>query len=106
MLVVCYHHTLEVFAAAIIFYLHNVNRANFAILHWFGLNLAPRFTNPQAQLKHLYCARDVAEYRDCLIQPAGRIDCQLIASEKENIDRVVATLGLKDMSQSVLVRKL
>jgi len=51
--------------------MHSVNRANFAILHWFGLNLAPRFTNLQAQLKHLYCGRDVAEYRDCLIQPSG-----------------------------------
>jgi hypothetical protein len=48
----------------------------------------------------------VAEYRDCLIQPAGRIDHKLIASEKANIDRVVATLGLKEMSQSILVRKL
>jgi TnpA family transposase len=86
--------------------MHSVNKANFAILHWFGLNLAPRFTNLQAQLKHLYCGRDVTEYRDCLIQPAGRIDRQLIASEKANIDRVVATLGLKEMSQSILVRKL
>ena len=58
------------------------------------------------QLKHLYCGRDVAEYRDCLIQPAGRIDHQLIAAEKANLDRVVATLGLKEMSQSILVRKL
>jgi TnpA family transposase len=48
----------------------------------------------------------VAEYRDCLFQPAGRIDHKLIASEKANIDRVVATLGLKEMSQSILVRKL
>jgi TnpA family transposase len=103
---ICYHNTTDIAPATITGDLHSVNRANFAILHWFGLNLAPRFTNLQAQLKHLYCARDVAEYRGCLIQPAGRIDCQLIASEKENIDRVVATLGLKDMSQSVLVRKL
>ena len=38
-----------------------------SVLHWFGLNLAPRFTNLQAHLKHLYCGGDVAEYRDCLI---------------------------------------
>ena len=86
--------------------MHSVNRANFAILHWFGLNLAPRFTHLQAQRKHLYCGRDVAEYRECLIQPAGRIDHQLIAAEKAAIDRVGATLGLKEMSQSILVRKL
>ena len=64
---------------------------------WFQLNLAPRFTNLQAQLKYLYCGRDKQEYRECLIQPTGRIDRELIASEKENIDRVIATLGLKEM---------
>ena len=30
----------------------------------------------------------------------------MIVSEKDNIDRIVATLGLKEMSQSTLVRKL
>ena len=103
---ICYHNTSEIAPSTITGDMHSVNRANFAILHWFGLKLAPRFTNPQAQLKHLYCGRDLAEYRDCMIQPAGRIDHQLITSEKANIDRVVATLGLKEMSQSILVRKL
>jgi hypothetical protein len=32
--------------------LHSINKANFAILYWFGMNLAPRFTDMQAQLKH------------------------------------------------------
>ena len=103
---ICYHNTSEIAPTAITGDMHSVNRANFAILHWFGLNLAPRCTHLQAQRKHLYCGRDVAEYRDCVIQPTGRIDHQLIAAEKANIDRVVATLGLKEMSQSILVRKL
>ena len=103
---ICYHNTSEIAPTTITGNMHSVNRANFAILHWFGLNLAPRCTHLQAQRKHLYCGRDVAEYRDCLIRPAGRIDHQLIASEKANLDRVVATLGLKEMSQSILVRKL
>jgi TnpA family transposase len=30
----------------------------------------------------------------------------MIAAEKENIDRIIATLGLKEMSQSTLIRKL
>jgi TnpA family transposase len=70
------------------------------------MKLAPRFTNLRAQLKHLYCGNELEEYRECLIQPAGRIDRELIVSEKANIDRIVATLGLKEMSQSILVRKL
>jgi len=52
---ICYHNTSEIAPTTITGDMHSVNRANFAILHWFELNLAPRFTNLQAQLKHLYC---------------------------------------------------
>ncbi|HNH52663.1 MAG TPA: Tn3 family transposase [Nitrosomonas sp.] len=44
--------------------------------------------------------------KNFLIIPVGQIDRELILSEKDTIDRIVATLGLKEMSQSVLVRKL
>ena len=57
-------------------------------------------------MKHLYCGPDQEGYTDFLIQPAGKIDRNLIASEKANIDHIAATLGLKEMSQSVLVRKI
>lgn len=86
--------------------MHSVNKANFAILYWFGLKFAPRFTSLQAQLPHLYCANDLAQYESYPLSPAGRIDRRMIAAEQENIDRIVATLGLKEMSQSTLVRKL
>jgi TnpA family transposase len=60
----------------------------------------------QAQLKHLFCGNDPEEYQNYLIQPVGQIDRQLIVEEKFNIDQVVATLGLKEMTQSTLIRKL
>jgi len=103
---ICYHNTTAIAPGAITGDMHVINKANFAILHWFGLKLAPRFTNLQTQLKHLYCGGNEAEYRGCLIRPAGRIDRELIISEKPNIHWVIATLGLKEMSQSILVRKL
>jgi TnpA family transposase len=86
--------------------MHSINMANFAILHWFGMNLAPRFTNLQAQLKHLYCSPGQEGYSNFLIQPVGQIDRHVIASEKTNMDHIAATLGLKEMSQSVLVHKI
>lgn len=86
--------------------MHSINMANFAILHWFGMNLAPRFTNLNAQLKHLLRGSGQDGYADFLIQPVGQIDRHLIAAEKSNLDHIAATLGLKDMSQSVLVRKI
>jgi TnpA family transposase len=86
--------------------MHSVNKANFALLHWFGLRFEPRFTDLDDQLQELYCADDPARYEKCLIRPAGRIDRQLIVSQKANIDQIVATLGLKEMTQATLIRKL
>lgn len=86
--------------------MHCINKANFAFMHWFGPQLRPRFTDPQAQLKHLYCPYDLACYRHCLIQPVGTINRQLILDEKLNIQRILLTLGLKEITQSTLIKKL
>src|SRR5664279_4481609 len=86
--------------------MHSVNPANFAILHWFGRRFEPRFTDLDKELKELYCAEAPERYEKCLIRPAGQIDLQVIVDEKENIDRIVATLGLKEITQGTLIRKL
>ena len=57
-------------------------------------------------MQELYCADDPALYEKCLIQPIGQVDRQLIVSEKPNLDQIVATLGLKEMTQGALIRKL
>jgi TnpA family transposase len=101
-----YRNTSDIVPTAITGDMHSVNKANFAILHWFGLRFEPRFTDLDDQLAELYCADDPAQYEKCLIQPVGRIDQQLIISEKPNIDQIVATLGLKEMTQRTLIRKL
>ena len=101
-----YHNTSDIVPTAITGDMHSVNKANFAILHWFGPKFAPRFTSLQAQLPHLYCAGDPEQYASYILPPAGQIDRRLIVAEKDNIDRIIATLGLKEMSQSTLVRKL
>ena len=103
---ICYNNTSDIVPTTITGDMHSINKANFAILHWFGMKLAPRFTSLQDQLKHLFCGNNQEEYANFLIPPAGQIDRELIVSEKDNIDRIVATLGLKEISQSTLVRKL
>ena len=103
---ICYHNTSDIMPTTITGDMHSINKANFAILNWFGMKLAPRFTSLQAQLKHLYCGSNPADYVKFLIQPVGQIDRPLIVSEKANIDQIVATLGLKEMTQSTLIRKL
>lgn len=103
---ICYNNTSDIVPTTITGDMHSINMANFAILHWFGMNLAPRFTNLHAQLKHLYSGAGQEVYANFLIQPVGQIDRNLIASEKANMDQIAATLGLKEMSQSVLMRKI
>jgi hypothetical protein len=93
-----YRNTSDVVPTAITGDMHSVNKANFAILHWFGPRFEPRFTNLEGQLQELYSADDQALYEKCLIRPVGQIDQQLIISEKPNIDQIVATPGLKDMT--------
>ena len=103
---VWYHNTSDIVPTVITGDMHSVKKANFAILHWFGPRFEPRFTDLEAQLKQLYCAGDPAQYDKCLIRPVGEIDLQAIMDEKANIDQIVATLGLKDMTQGTLIRKL
>jgi len=101
-----YRNTSNIVPTVITGDMHSINKANFAILHWFGLRFEPRFTNLDDQLKELYCADEPALYEKCLIRPVGVIDRQLIVSEKANMDQIVATLGLKEMTQGTLIRKL
>ncbi|WP_174990815.1 Tn3 family transposase, partial [Burkholderia contaminans] len=101
-----YRNTSDIVPTAITGDMHSINKANFAILYWFGLRFEPRFTNLDDQLQELYCIDDPALYEKCLIQPIGQIDRQLITSEKTNIDQIVATLGLKEITQGSLIRKL
>ena len=101
-----YRNTSDIVPMAITGDMHSINKANFAILYWFGLRFEPRFTNLDDQLQELYCADDLGLYEKCLIRPVGVIDRHLIVSEKANVDRIVATLGFKEMTQGTLIRKL
>jgi Tn3 transposase DDE domain len=84
--------------------MHSLSKVNFAILHWFGPRYEPRFTDLNVQLGEIYCAADSVLHVHCLIQPSGRIDLPTILDGKENIDYVVATLGLKEITQGSQIR--
>ena len=69
--------------------MRSVNKANFAITYCYHLRFEPRFTNLNDQLQNLYCADDPALYEKYLIRPVGKIDRQVIASEKSHLDQIV-----------------
>jgi len=101
-----YNNTSEISPDIVTGDMHSINRANFAIMHWFGGKLYPRFTNIEAQSKHLYCYPNHPKYNQYLVQPLEEINRQLIESEWPNLQRIIATLGLKKITQSILIRKL
>lgn len=101
-----YNNTTTILPDIITGDMHSINHANFAIMHWFNGKLYPRFTNVEAQRKHLYCGAQYPEYAKYLVQPIGEIDRQLIESEWPNQQRIIATLGLKEITQSTLIKKL
>lgn len=57
-------------------------------------------------MQELYCISAPSAYKKCLSQPAGQIGRDLIISDKSNLDRILATLVLKEMTQGTLVREL
>ena len=101
-----YNNTSSVTPEAITGDMHIINKANFAIMDWFGGKLCPRFTNLETQTKHLYCGDDLEQYKDWLIKPVGNIDRQLIEDEWPNIEPIIRALGLKEITQSILIKKL
>ena len=54
--VIWYRNTSHIVLTAITGDMHSVNKANFAIPHWYGLRFEPRFTDLEEQLQELYCA--------------------------------------------------
>ncbi len=103
---ICSHNTTDITPTTITGDMHSVNKANFGIMHWFGLNFAPRFTSLETQLPHLYCGNDIGQYEHYLIKPAGQIDRQRLIDQQANIGQIIASLSIKEMSQQALIRKL
>ena len=101
-----YNNTCNIIPNIITGDMHIFNKCNFFIFYCFGVQLKPRFTTLQLQLKHLYCGDHLENYENCLIKPIGVIDCKLIMEEKLNIDRIIASLAVKEITQSTLIKKI
>ena len=101
-----YNNTSSIDPTIITGDMHSINKANFALMHWFEGELRPRFSNLKRELNNIFSSKEPCNYKSFLVQPAGQINKELICKEKEAIDQVIVTLGLKEMNQSTLIRKL
>lgn len=87
--------------------MHSINRVNFILLFLFGYRFMPRFTQlDKKSSTNLVSFDDPKLYEKLLIKPSKKVNVELIIKEWDNILRIMATLGLKKSSQSIIVKKL
>lgn len=86
---------------------HGANEVNFAILHLFGYQFAPRYRDIYDKVSHaLYGFRHPSQYGDVLLRPIRKINTDLIETEWDNIQRIIVSLALKTTTQSIIISKL
>lgn len=86
---------------------HGTNQVNFALLHVFGFQFAPRYHTIQEKIKTgLYGFQHPRAYAEFLLRPIRKLKTELISAEWDNLRRIFASLALKTTSQSIIVRKL
>ena len=85
---------------------HGTNQVNFWILHAFGYYFAPRYRDLHKKMETLVGSKNPAEYGDWLIKPSRKTNDELIEREWPNIQRIMASLAQKDVTQATIVRKL
>jgi TnpA family transposase len=85
---------------------HGANQVNFWILHVFDYHFAPRYRDLHKKMGALVGAKHPKEYSDFLIKPVRKIYRELIEQEWPNIQRIMASLAQKNVTQATIVRKL
>nr|WP_248295551.1 transposase [Paraburkholderia sp. UYCP14C] len=73
----------------------------------FGYQFAPRYRDRHKKIDRLVARHPPGHYNeDWLIRPSRRSDDELIIREWTNIQRIMASLAQKDVTQATIVRKL
>ena len=87
---------------------HGTNAVNFAILHLFGYQFAPRYRDLYDTVRtSLYGFQHPSQYDDeMVLKPRRKLHPELIVEEWDNIQRIMVSLALKTTTQNIIVRKL
>ncbi len=100
-----YNNTSEVKPEILSTDTHGANKYNFAILHFFGYQFAPRYKTFKDQFERMFKVES-SEDEENLITLKTPIDWPLIIQEWDNICQLMISLGQHKTSQSVLIKKL
>ncbi|AHX13360.1 transposase [Dyella jiangningensis] len=85
---------------------HGTNQVNFWVLHAFGYRFAPRYRDLRTKVDSLVGFKSPNQYGSALIKPARKVNEALIVAEWPNIQRIMASLGQKEVTQATIIRKL
>jgi TnpA family transposase len=86
---------------------HGTNAVNFALLHLFGYQFAPRYRDLYDTVRtSLYGFRHPSQYGEELLKPIRKLNPRLIIEEWPNLLRIFVSLALKTTTQSIIVGKL
>ena len=77
---ICYHNTSDIVPTTITGDMHSVNKANFAVLYWFGTEIRAR-ASPASRRNSRICIAPAISHSTSsyLLSPAGQIDRCVIA---------------------------
>jgi TnpA family transposase len=85
---------------------HGTNQVNFFLLFFDGYQFAPRYRDLHKRMSGLVGSHHPGHYADRLIKPVRKTFDALIVKEWPNIQRILASLAQKDVTQATVVRKL
>ncbi|MBS3962875.1 MAG: Tn3 family transposase [Methylomonas sp.] len=85
---------------------HGTNQVNFFILRVFGYQFSPRYRDLHKKIDSLVGFQHPNRYGDALFKPSRKAFDTLICKEWPNIQRILASLAQKDVTQATIVRKL
>ena len=86
---------------------HGANEINFALLHLFGYQFAPRYKDLFDRVRTCLCGfKHPSQYGDAILMPVRKAQKELIINEWDNVQRIIASLALKATTQSTIVSKL
>jgi TnpA family transposase len=85
---------------------HGTNQVNFWLLRVFGYQFAPRYRDLHKKIDGLVGFKHPKHYADYLIKPGRKAYDDLICKEWPNVQRIMASIAQKDVTQANMVRML
>ena len=82
------------------------NQLNFLLLYMIERIFAPRYRSLVDKTTSIVSFSNPEKFKDCLIRPQSKTNCQLILDEEDNVKHILASLLVGETNQSNIIGKL